>query len=54
MPAGPNGELDFVTETGAAADPTPGSAFRTGRNAVEFFWVDGAEGAEELTRLEPG
>jgi Sulfatase len=32
----------------------PESAFRTGRNTVEFFWVDGAAGAEELTRLEPG
>jgi hypothetical protein len=30
------------------------SAFWTGRNTVEFFWVDGAAGAEELTRLEPG
>ncbi|MGH3024594.1 MAG: sulfatase-like hydrolase/transferase [Gaiellaceae bacterium] len=32
----------------------PESAFRTGRNTVEFFWVDGGAGAEELTRLEPG
>lgn len=32
----------------------PESAFRPGRNTVEFFWVDGAAGAEELTRLETG
>lgn len=32
----------------------PESAFRTGRNEVEFFWVDGSAGAEQLTRLESG
>ncbi|MGH3019581.1 MAG: sulfatase-like hydrolase/transferase, partial [Gaiellaceae bacterium] len=29
----------------------PESAFRTGANTVEFFWVDGEAGAERLTRL---
>ena len=32
----------------------PESAFRAGTNTVEFFWVDGAAGAEELTRLQSG
>ena len=32
----------------------PESAFRTGGNEVEFFWADGAPGAEQLTRLESG
>jgi hypothetical protein len=29
----------------------PESAFRTGANTVEFFWVDGEAGAERLTPL---
>jgi len=29
----------------------PESAFRTGANTVEFFWVDGEAGAEQLTPL---
>lgn len=32
----------------------PESAFRSGRNVVEFFWVDGPAGSERLTQLTLG